>query len=134
MTTKTFGLRMAEPNYPQNHSVAADFIADDSVLLDWLRADNFLPSDGVGYLKVVAPAGYLFLEDALIPVSQLSADQVAAVDADDNDIWSYIDVSYAYRHIEKANTLLEIVMKDVSPKEFYALDIPEDNVFDFVID
>lgn len=131
---KTFGIRMAEPNYPQNHSVAGDNIADDSVLFEWLTADNFIPSDDFTYFKVVAPEGYLFLEEDLVPIGTLTAEQIQSVDDEDSDVWSYIDVSRAYRDIEKADTLMGVIMKDVSPKEFYALDIPEGRVLTFVID
>lgn len=131
---KTFGIRMSEPNYPHNHSVAADNISDDSVLFDWLTADNFIPSDDFTYFKVVAPEGYLFLEEDLVPISTLTAEQIQSVGDEDNDVWSYIDVSRAYPNIEKANTLIEVVMKDVSPKEFYALNIPEERVLTFTVD
>lgn len=131
---KTFGVRMSEPNYPYNHYVAKDTITDDSVLFEWLTADNFIPSDEFTYLKVNAPEGYLFCEEDLVPASELTAEEIQSVDDEDSDIWSYMDVSVAYRHIEKANTLLEMIMKDVSPKEFYDLEIPEERILTFTID
>lgn len=131
---KTFGIQMAERNYPYNHYVVEDNITDESVLFEWLVSDDFLPSEEVGCLRVTAPKGYLFQEEFLVPVSTLTAAEIQSVDDDESGIWSDMDVTVAYRHVEKAAALMGVIMKDVSPKEFYALDIPEERVLAFTID
>jgi hypothetical protein len=131
----TFGFSMSEPNYPPNYYVAGDNVSDDSVLWDWLITDNFERSKEVGMLDVLAPEGYIFTLDGLVPVSECTEEEVKSAEDEDSNFWVDASVRIPYRSEDKANLLLEGgVMRDVSHAEFYSLRIPEDRVLYFTID
>jgi hypothetical protein len=129
----TFGFTMSEPYSPPNYYVAGDNVSDDSVLFDWLTADNFEQTENFGTLNVLAPEGYIFAE-MLVPVSECTEEEVLSATDEDSMFCMAVWVRAAYRFEDKANLLLEGVMKSVSPAEFYKLGIPEDRVLTFIID
>jgi hypothetical protein len=131
---KTFGIRMGEPGGSPNHYIAADNVSDDSVLFDWLTADNFEQTEEFGTLNVLAPEGYIFEEEMLVPVSECTEEEVLSAADEDSDFWVNAGVSTAYCDADKVRLLLEGVMKSVSRAEFYALKIPKRRVLDFIID
>jgi hypothetical protein len=131
---KTFGFSMAEPHDPPNYYIAGDNVSDDSVLFNWLVADNYQPSDEVGMLTVLAPEGYLFSDGTLVPISELTEEEVKSADDEDSDVWRDFDVRIPYRDADKAHYLREGVMRMVSPAKFYALGISEDRFLYFTID
>lgn len=130
---KTFGFSMAEPNDPPNFYVAADNVEDDTVLFDWLTADNFKETDERGALDVIAPEGYIFKEDILVPLSECTDDEIKSVEDEDSDFWLDSCVSATYRDSEKADILIRGVMKYVPAAEFYALGIPENRTLFFTV-
>lgn len=131
---KTFGFSMSEPHDAPNYYIAEDNVSDDSVLFDWLVADNYQLSDEVGVLTVLAPEGYLFRDEVLLPMSEFTEEEVRSAEDEDSDVWLDCGVRTPYRDADKANYLLEGVMRRVSPAEFYALGIPEDRFLYFIID
>lgn len=132
---KTFGIRISEPNYPYNHYVAEDNIGDDSVLYEWLRADNYeeVPDEPSAF-SVTAPEGYLFRDELLLPLSEFTDEEIQSVADEDSDVWKDCFVRIPYREADKAMTLLDGVMKIVTPEEFYTMGISEDRALTFTID
>lgn len=133
MATKTFGIRMGERNYPRNHYIVIDGIADDAVLFEWLMADDYIATRDYGSVEFPAPEGYVFFCGELTPMSSLTKEQLDSLD-DGGVVESIYGAERAYCHIGKANTMLESILKYVSPAEFYVLGISEDRVLDFEID
>lgn len=132
---KTFGIRVSEPNYPYMHYIAADNIPNDTVLYDWLVADNCQTiDDDPELLSVPAPEGYLFSDELLYPETEFSEEERQAVDKADNDVWSFTFVRIPYRDEDKSRTLLDAVLLPVTEQEFYALNIPHERILTFTID
>lgn len=132
---KTFGIRISEPNYPYNHYIAENTISDDSVLYEWLVADNYEEIDDYpSSFSVTAPEGYLFRDELLLPLSEFTEEEIQSVEDEDSDVWKECHVRVPYREADKALTLLDGVMKMVTPEEFYSLGISEDRVPTFTID
>lgn len=130
----TFGIRMGEPGDFPPHYIADDSVTDDSVLFDWLVAENYERTDKAGVLNVRVPEGYIFRDETLVLVSECSEEEVRSAEDEDSDMWLDLTVRYAYRDSDKASFLIEYLMKRVSPAEFYTLGIPDDRALDFIID
>lgn len=132
---RTFCVEISEPNYPPNYHVVKESIADDSILREWLLADNYEPTDDFGYMTVKAPKDYVFIEGEMYPDSELSEDELLSVDSDDeNGIWSDLDVRRAYRDLDKARSMEEYVLEPVSMAELMDFGVPEEMIFHFTID
>lgn len=105
----TFGIKVTSENNPDMF-----YVGEDTVLWDWLNADNWEESDHSSLLLVVAaPEGYLFHYGSLHPISDID---VTKNPREKCEFW--VEAPDA----GKADLLLDI-LRPVEPEEFKALNI-----------
>lgn len=114
-----FGVRISEFGESDEH-----YVSDSAVLLDWLLANNYEPSDRDSQYLVKAPEGYRFQRGSLFPKD--------SSDLEDEDIGDFSYVTVGSPENDKALMLLDGSMRNVEPADFYALGIDEDNILDYM--
>lgn len=119
----TFGIRTSEIGDSDEH-----YIAEDEILLEWLLANNYERSDRDSCYVVKAPEGYAFYRNSLFPKNSSALEGLIDEDVTDS---SY--VSFGSPENDKALMLLEEAMENVEPSDFYALDLEEDRILDYLI-
>jgi hypothetical protein len=117
----TFGIRTEEFGEGDEHYVGAD-----EVLLDWLLANNYEPSDRDSNYLVRAPDGYTFNRGSLVrkEESKLQTSE---------DVSDFAYVSFGSPENDKAIMLLDGAMIHVKRAQFDALGIAEERILDYMI-
>lgn len=118
-----FGIRTSEFGSSDEH-----YIGEDNVLFDWLLANNYLPSERDSHYLVPVPVGYKFYQGSLVPEDSPEADE-----GDEGTASDVAYVSFGSPENDKALMLLEGLMKHVEPDEFYALNIDDERILDYMI-
>lgn len=113
-----FGILTSEFGEGDEH-----YVGTDEVLLEWLLANNYEPSDRDSNYLVKAPIGYKFYEGSLRAVD--------SPDGGDSSDSAY--VSFSSPENDKALMLLEGAMTHLEPAEFYSLGIDEERILDYLI-
>jgi hypothetical protein len=103
------------------------YVSEDEILFEWLVANNYGdPEDN--YRPVPAPEGYIFKCGSLF-----SKDSPELKGLDESELKDVGWVSWGSSDNDKAIMLMDDAMPSVSRKEFVALNIPEDRIFEFQI-
>lgn len=119
----TFGIRASELGDSDEH-----YVGEDTVLFDWLLADNYEPSDRDELYTVKAPEGYVFYKDNLY---SKAAPELEGTDSKNLSDSAYVTSGSSQN--DKALMLMEGALKFMEPDEFDALGIDEERILDFLM-
>lgn len=110
----TFGIIATALGEPNSY-----YLGEDAVLLQWLQSNHFETSDKEGCLSVVAPYGYVFVNDILFSLDSV---EVENADRADLDCMAYVSLGTPQRD---KMILALMCLQLLEPKKFSASGVPE---------
>jgi hypothetical protein len=104
------------------------YVCDDEEILEWILDNNYGTLDEDEQYPVPAPEGYIFRCSS---VFRKDAKEIEGLD--ESELTDTEFVSYGSAENDKVLMLIEGILKPVARKEFFALELPDDRILEYMI-